>query len=207
MTCPTPAEAEELFERVVYIRNSTQYPFTGDMETSFRAHSRLSAKIGEVIAKKTKYLEWRKAYVMGLLHDCGRIIDEWNEHIFHGIVGYKYMQSLGYDEIAQVCLTHSFYTPDFKDEDYPHYKDYLSESREIMKNFEYNDYDKLIAMVDMLNDRGRICSFEERLADIAKRYRTTPESQEHIKAQLYDLKTFFDEKCQNDIYKILRISA
>ena len=206
MSFPTIVEAEQIFEKVIEVRNATQHPFVGNMEPSFRAHCRLVAKIAEALAKKTKTLEWRKAYAMGLLHDCGRMIDEWNENIFHGIVGYRYMKSLGYDEIAQVCMTHSFYTPDFKDEDYIHFKDYLAESRDIMKDFTYNDYDKLIAMIDMLNNKGRICSFEDRLADIAKRYNTTPEAQAHILQQLYDLKSYFDEKCQRDIYEILSIS-
>lgn len=47
-----------------------------------------------------------KAYILGLLHDIGRKFGV--RHMGHVSDGYTYMMSLGYDEAAQICLTHSF---------------------------------------------------------------------------------------------------
>ena len=41
-----------------------------------------------------------------LLHDIGRKFGV--SYLKHVSDGYSYMMSLGYDEVARVCLTHSF---------------------------------------------------------------------------------------------------
>lgn len=83
------------------------------------------------------------------------MLDEWNEHVFHGLVGYQYMMSLGYDDVAKICLTHNFYSENFQDEDYLQFAEFIPECRNIMKNFHNDEYDKLIALSDMLNDMGK----------------------------------------------------
>ena len=205
MSFPSRLEAERLLEKVIEIRNATLHPFTDKMEITFRAHSRTVAKIAEILAKKTTYLNIDKAYVCGLLHDCGRMLDEWNEHVFHGLVGYQYMMSLGYDDVAKICLTHNFYSENFQDEDYLQFAEFIPECRNIMKNFHNDEYDKLIALSDMLNDMGKPCSIEYRLQSVSTRHKTEPEQLERLKNDLYNLKSFFDEKCHNDVYKILAI--
>lgn len=206
MSYPTREEAEKLLEKVIEIRNATLHPFTDKMEITFRAHSRSVAKIAEVLAKKTAYLNPDKAYVCGLLHDCGRLLDEWNEHVFHGLVGYEYMRSLRYDEVARVCLTHNFYSEEFADEDYLQFLEFVPQCRQVLKNITRDDYDDLISVSDMLNDMGKICSFEYRLESVAKRHKTTPEQREHLKKDLYKLKARLDTLCKKDIYQILGIS-
>lgn len=51
-------------------------------------------------------MDVKKAYIIGLLHDIGRKFGI--KHFAHISDGYKYMMSLGYDEVAKICLTHSF---------------------------------------------------------------------------------------------------
>ena len=69
-------------------------------------HSRVAAYCAEKIAQACGYLDADKAYILGLLHDIGRKFGV--RHLGHVSDGYTYMMSLGYDEAAKICLTHSF---------------------------------------------------------------------------------------------------
>ena len=69
-------------------------------------HNRTAGLCARTIAEKCDGLKPDVAYVMGLLHDIGRregIMDM--KHIY---AGYLFMSSLGYDDSARICLTHSF---------------------------------------------------------------------------------------------------
>ena len=70
-------------------------------------HSRVAAHCAEKIAQCCGDLDADKAYILGLLHDIGRKFGV--RHLGHVSDGYSYMRSLGYDEVARVCLTHSFH--------------------------------------------------------------------------------------------------
>ena len=69
-------------------------------------HSRAAAHCAERIARECGDLDSGKAYIVGLLHDIGRKFGV--RHLGHVSDGYSYMMSLGYDEAAKICLTHSF---------------------------------------------------------------------------------------------------
>ena len=68
-------------------------------------HSRTAAHCAEAIAARSG-MNPDKAYVLGLLHDIGRRFGK--RHLGHVSDGYSYMMSLGYDDVARICLTHSF---------------------------------------------------------------------------------------------------
>lgn len=70
-------------------------------------HSRVAAHCAEKIAMVCPELSPDKAYILGLLHDIGRRFGV--RHLGHVSDGYTYMVSLGFDEVARVCLTHSFH--------------------------------------------------------------------------------------------------
>ena len=72
---------------------------------SWGDHSRTAAHCAEKIAQYAG-LDPDKAYVLGLLHDIGRKFGK--RHLGHVSDGYSYMMSLGYDDAARICLTHSF---------------------------------------------------------------------------------------------------
>ena len=74
-------------------------------------HSRVAADCACKIAVAAG-MDGEKAYVLGLLHDIGRKFGIY--HMPHVYRGYHYMMELGYGEVARVCLTHSFSTPDFR---------------------------------------------------------------------------------------------
>ena len=69
-------------------------------------HSLTAAHCAEKIAAACGGMDAEKAYVLGLLHDIGRKFGV--RHLGHVYDGYVYMKSLGYDEVAKICLTHSF---------------------------------------------------------------------------------------------------
>ena len=69
-------------------------------------HSLTAAHCAEKIAAACGDMDAEKAYVLGLLHDIGRKFGV--RHLGHVSDGYRFMMSLGYDEAAKICLTHSF---------------------------------------------------------------------------------------------------
>ena len=69
-------------------------------------YKRQAAHCAEKIASACGDMDVEKAYILGLLHDIGRKFGV--RHLGHVYDGYVYMKSLGYDEVAKICLTHSF---------------------------------------------------------------------------------------------------
>lgn len=64
-----------------------------------------SSTLCRKIASACGDMDVEKAYILGLLHDIGRKFGV--RHLGHVYDGYVYMKSLGYDEVAKICLTHS----------------------------------------------------------------------------------------------------
>ena len=69
-------------------------------------HCLTAAHCAEKIASACGDMDVEKAYILGLLHDIGRKFGV--RHLGHVYDGYVYMKSLGYYEVAKICLTHSF---------------------------------------------------------------------------------------------------
>ncbi len=92
---PTRSEAERLLEEA---EKCNPGPWGN--------HSRVAAHCAGKIAMACEGLDPEKAYILGLLHDIGRKFGV--RHLGHVSDGYSYMMSLGYDEAARICLTHSF---------------------------------------------------------------------------------------------------
>lgn len=195
-------QAEELFENIIAERNAGEFPFTGDMEDTFRRHCATVARIAETIAAACPDLNTDKAYISGLLHDAGRVEDEQRSDTFHGIVGYHYLMGKGLPEAARISLTHCFYFKDFDISTYPQNREQLREAKEFMKNIEYDDYDLLLQLADILNDMGKTCTIEYRFNSVGKRYKIAPEKIAPMIKKLNEIKTYFDGKCGCDIYDL-----
>lgn len=72
-----------------------------------------------MIASRIDSIDGQKAYILGLLHDYGKMVrDADNKEYFHGLTGYHEMNRLGFDDVARVCLTHTFPDKDFKYTEY-----------------------------------------------------------------------------------------
>ena len=144
-------------------------------------------------------MDGERAYVLGLLHDIGRKFGV--RHLGHVADGYTYMKSLGYDEAAKICLTHSFNSRTLKE--YIGKIDVSSEelamiTEELAKTV-YDDYDRLIQLCDALAGAEGVLDIEARMNDVKQRYGSYP--QEKWDANI-KLKRYYEEKMQQDLYLV-----
>lgn len=164
-------------------------------------HSCNVANAAEIIARSCK-MDSEKAYVCGLLHDIGRRTGI--AAVRHIIDGYEYAISRGWDEIARVCLTHSFPIKDI-DADIGN-KDITTEQYKFIKEFlnslVYDEYDKLIILCDALADANGFCVLEKRFIDTARRYGIYTFSVDRWN-KTYEYKEQFEKIIGKSIYTLL----
>ena len=162
-------------------------------------HSLTAAHCAEKIAAACGDIDEENAYVLGLLHDIGRKFGV--RHLGHVSDGYRFMMSLGYDEAAKICLTHSFnnHTVD-------EYIGKLDVSEEEMKMIKaelartvYDDYDRLIQLCDSLAGAEGVLDIEDRMNDVKKRYGFYPQDKWDSNMRL---KRYFEKKMKKDIYLV-----
>ena len=144
-------------------------------------------------------MDAEKAYVLGLLHDIGRKFGV--RHLGHVSDGYTYMMRLGYDEVAKICLTHSFNNHTINE-----YIGKFDVSDEEMKMIKtelartvYDDYDRLIQLCDSLAGAEGVLDIEDRMNDVKKRYGFYPQKKWDSNMRL---KRYFEEKMKKDIYLV-----
>ncbi|MGM9563179.1 MAG: HDOD domain-containing protein [Faecousia sp.] len=165
-------------------------------------HSYHVADAAKIIAEHCDSLDSEKAFVCGLLHDIGRRTGI--AAVRHIIDGYDYAMSKGWDEVARVCLTHSFPVKDIeadigkKDISQAQY-DFICH---YLNNLEYDDYDKLIILCDALADANGFCILEKRFIDTTRRYGIYPFSVDRWN-RTYAYKDYFEEMMGKSIYRLL----
>ena len=166
-------------------------------------HSRTAAHCAECIARASDgALDPEKAYVLGLLHDIGRRYGK--RHLGHVSDGYSYMMHLGYDEVARVCLSHSFNNQSLAD--YVGSRDTSPEEAALIENglatMVYDEYDRLIQLCDSLAGAEGVLDIEERMLDVKRRYGAYPQHKWDINLAL---KAHFEALCGGrDIYGIVK---
>lgn len=167
-------------------------------------HSRVAGFCAKVIAEKSENIDSATAYVLGLLHDIGRKFGV--SDMRHTIDGYYFMNKLGYDDSAKICLTHNF---PYKNIHAHTGENDCTEDENVfickfLNNTEYDDYDKLIQLCDALAFSDGPTYVEKRLVDVALRRGfndfTIPKWKEFL-----NLKVYFDKKTGMDIYKLLGV--
>lgn len=168
----------------------------------WEGHSRSAANNARRIAEHAADMDPDKAYVMGLLHDIGR--REGFTGIRHIFDGYRFLMNMGENDIARICLSHSF---PLKDADtfigkYDCTVEELAFLRDFLKNTVYDDYDVLIQLCDAISLPNGACIMEKRLMDVALRHGIPPFARDKWKAFL-DTKKYFDEKCGVNIYTLI----
>lgn len=163
-------------------------------------HSRVAAHCAEKIAQQCEELDSNKAYILGLLHDIGRKFG--TRHLGHVYDGYAYMLSLGYDEAARICLTHSFNNKTI--DEYIGKFDTTEEETEVIRNalenIELDEYDRLIQLCDSLAGAGGVLTIEERMNDVKSRYGSYPEAKWNRNLAL---KKHFEDKIGKNIYEVV----
>ena len=152
------------------------------------------------IAKKVPGMDANKAYIVGMLHDIGRRVGIVNtpQHVYEG---YKYAITKGWDEVARVCMTHSY--PLMKDEfDYTPETEEEIAIKEYIMNCQADDYDKLIQIADALATDYGFVILEKRFVDVTIRYGAHPFTVDRWK-KILQIKAFFEEKAGCSIYDLL----
>ena len=163
-------------------------------------HSRTAAHCAEKIAIACGDLDANKAYIFGLLHDIGRKFGI--RHIGHISDGYTYMMALGYDEVAKICLTHSFNNQTV--EEYIGKNDTTEEEfsliQETLKSISFDEYDRLIQLCDALAGSDGVLDVEARMEDVKQRYGFYPEAKWDTNIAL---KNHFEERTGANIYSVV----
>ena len=159
-------------------------------------HSRTCAYCAEKIAQYSG-MDTEKAYVLGLLHDIGRKFGVF--HLRHVSYGYTYMTDLGYDDVARICLTHSF--NENKIEAYVGNFDTTDEEtemiREKLKETKQDDYDKLIQLCDAIAGTEGVMDIIDRMTDVKNRYGSYDPDKWNTNIML---KEYFESKMGMDLY-------
>ena len=167
-------------------------------------HSRNVARAAERIAAVCN-MDSEKAYNMGLLHDIGRRFGQMA--ISHGLKGYHFLNDLYLPEYAQICLTHSYTIQDI--DVYKGIGDYSLEERQFvgeeLKSMKYTDFDKLIQLCDFLGIPDGFCSIETRICDVINRVGLLTENFKNNIFKKFELKAYFEEKYEIDIYKTISL--
>lgn len=162
-------------------------------------HSRTAAHCAEAIASKSG-MDPEKAYVLGLLHDIGRKFGK--RHLGHVSDGYSYMMSLGYDDAARICLTHSFNEKDISK--YVGDFDTTDEETALITDgldaIELDDYDRLIQLCDSIAGAGGVMDQIERMTDVKTRYGAY--DQEKWDANIR-LRKHFEDMMGEDLYLVV----
>ena len=120
------------------------------------------------IAAKIDGMDADRAFIFGVLHDIGRrvgIVDI-PTHVY---AGYEYCLQKGWDEVARICMTHSYLL--MKEEFcYEPERDIEKEIKKYIISTEADDYDKLIQLCDSLAVDYGFVILEKRFVDVTRRY-------------------------------------
>ena len=163
-------------------------------------HSKAVARAASIIALKCN-LDTDRAYVSGILHDIGYYSGY--RSLFHVYSGYELLVSKGFNEVAEICLSHSF--PCRRIEEFFGKNDCTEAEASVIQSYLsssiYNDYDKLIQLCDAVGTSKGISTIDVRMMDVIRRHGFNDYSLEKIEA-IYRLKAYFDMLCGVDIYEL-----
>ena len=172
----------------------------------WREHSYAVARAAEKIARAVNQKCGQEkmnpdlAYVYGLLHDIGR--QEGHTYIAHVYDGYHFLLSFGYEKAAKICLTHSFNLK--TTEDYIGKIDIsdnqMEEIKQLLAVAEYDDYDRLIQLLDSTCGADGTLNLEERMNDVKARYGYYPQGKWD---KNFELKAYFEKLAGREYYEII----
>ncbi len=169
-------------------------------EGDWIVHSQNVADLARKIAIKSG-LDSEKAYILGLLHDIGRINGTMQAR--HALEGYRYMLNRC-EEVARICLTHTFQykdvmgiydTWDCLEEDIQMIKEYL-------EHITYDDYDKLIQFCDAVSLAKGYCVAEQKMVSSVLKFGFKETTVQKWKAIL-SLKGYWDNKISGNVYDLM----
>ncbi len=152
------------------------------------------------IAERVPGLDAEKAYIVGVLHDIGRrvgIVDI-PTHVYEG---YKYCMEKDWDEVARICMTHSY--PLMREEfDYEPETKAEIEIKKYITDCQADEYDMLIQLCDALATDYGFVIVEKRFVDVIRRYGIM---ETYIKGweRTFANKEYFEAKMGCSVYDVL----
>ena len=150
---------------------------------------------GKIAEKLNLDVDYAKT--LGYIHDIGKSVGEFREHVMNG---YNYLKELGYDdEYANICLTHSYLNNDVYCTAGGIPRD-ITFRTEFIKKHEYTIYEKIINLCDLMCTDVNM-TVDKRLIDIMSRRGAYENSQYHIK-ETYKLKQYIDEQLGFNVYDL-----
>jgi len=171
-------------------------------------HSKYVANAAKTIANKIENLDENTAYIMGLIHDMGRIAGITQER--HSIDGYNFLKIKGYEKLARICITHCFPNKNINANIgiWECTENELKFIELFLENCEYNDYDRLIQLCDCITMEDKYVLIEKRLIEVVLRYNLKNQVPLGIpvlqKWQKYlELKEYFSNIIGGSIYNLL----
>ncbi len=207
MTMPTMKQALKLYDEAMNERclNSSRFKF--GRAKGERIHAAMVAIAAQMIASRLPDIDGEKAYMMGLFHDFGKLVyDDETSDKFHGLEGYRVLKKLGYDELARINLTHTFYEQNLNPEEYASYNALeLEKCKRLLRKMPFNDYDRLIQLCDRLSV-GVTLNIKQRILNIRNNYKLSPLLVKKKYREALELKQYFDKKCGCDIYELLGVN-
>lgn len=165
-------------------------------------HARNVGRAAEEITKHCKGIDSDKAYVLGCLHDIGRRVGIVG--VKHIIAGYDYAIEKGWDEVARVCLTHSYPVQNITTEigKFDITKEEYNRIDQFLKSVTYDEYDKLIILCDSLATAQGFCILEKRFVDTTRRYGVFPFTVDRWNATI-EIKEYFEKQMGCSVYDVL----
>ena len=111
------------------------------------------------------------------------------------------MEKLGYDEVAKICLTHSFnnHTVDEYIGKFDVSERELALIKSELAKITYDEYDLLIQLCDSLAGADGVLDIEERMGDVKKRYGSYPQNKWDSNMRLMH---YFENKMGKNIYQV-----
>lgn len=159
-------------------------------------HSICVGKSAGKIAEKLG-LNVEKAETLGYVHDIGKSIGSFEDHVMNG---YNYLKNLGYDdEYANICLTHSYLNNDVLCVAGGIPKD-IPFRTEFIKKHQYTIYEKIINLCDLMCKDVNL-TLEKRLIDLIVRKGVHSNTIYHIQ-EAQKLKKEFCDMLGFNVYKL-----
>lgn len=163
-------------------------------------HSKVVARAAGEIASACG-LDRETAEVLGLLHDLGRY--KGVTAMMHIYDGYELLLKDGYQDAAQICITHSFPIQDISiysgenDCSTTIYNQIIS----ILEKATYSDYDRLIQLCDSLALPEGVCLLEKRLLDVSLRHGINSQTVSKWKS-IFKIWDYFSQKSKVNLYSL-----
>lgn len=210
---------EEIFELAIKLIVNNKY-IGEKYDSKYNATSWINHSINVAFATYNLAnmigLDPNYAFIYGLLHDYGR---KYVHNFEHVIKGFESLVDLGYENEARACLIHSFingkrfclmeiadsnfYLDDNNNEKY---KDYsvVDDLTKVLENINYNDYDRILNIADLMATSFGVVSSKDRIKDILTRRNNLEEASnwKYFLVSYYNLLVYVLNKMDNNYNEI-----